>query len=245
MLKIIIVDDEAHCRNLLKEFLAFDNHLFISAEAENVAEAAKLIIEHKPDLIFLDIELPDGTGFDLLEAFPKPSFQVIFTTGHNEYAIKAFKHNAIDYLLKPIDSLELKSALDKVEHYSGNTDHYKKLENMLISLEQNVFSKIVIPAMDSFEFLSKKDIWLCESDGNYSNIYLSDGRKILSTLTLKKLEEILTERNFFRVHKSYIININAIKKISKTENGLILLENNLEVPIARRRREEFFQIMGI
>ncbi|MCB0510036.1 MAG: response regulator transcription factor [Chitinophagales bacterium] len=245
MIKVIIVDDEKHCAQELCLVLSELSEVEILGEARTVKEGIELIKKHSPNLVFLDIELPDGSGFDLLEAFRETNFQVIFVTGHNDYAIKAFKHNAIDYLLKPIDPLELKSAVEKAKPYLGSTDHYKKLDAMLKSLEQKEFSKIVVPSMDSFEFLFKKDVWLCESDGNYTNIYLSDGKKVLCTLALKRLEEILTEKNFFRVHKSYIININAIKKIFKTENGHILLENNLEVPIARRRRDEFFQFMGL
>jgi two-component system LytT family response regulator len=245
MLKTIIIDDEQHCINNLIHLLSFKKDVNIIGVAMTVKSAQEIIIKNNPDLLILDIDLGDGTGFDLLELFPNPTFQVIFATGHNEYAIKAFKHSAIDYLMKPVEKQGLESAIDKVFQQKNNSGNTQKLELMIKSLQQNKFSKLALPSMDSCEFVNKEEIICCESESNYTYFYLSDDRKVLSTMNLKRVSEILTDANFFRIHKSFLININFIKKTLKTEGGIVILENNLEIPIARRRKDEFMNLLGI
>lgn len=245
MLKAIIIDDEQHCIDNLTNLLTYNKDVSLIGTATSVKSAKELIKKNNPDLLILDIDLADGTGFDLLEMFPNPSFQVIFATGHNEYAIKAFKHSAIDYLMKPVEKQGLESAIDKVFQQKNNSGNTKKLELMIKSLQQNKFSKIALPSTDSCEFVNKEEIICCESDSNYTFFYLSDKRKVLSTMTLKSVCEILTDVNFYRVHKSFLININFIKKTLKAEGGIVVLENNLEIPIARRRKEEFLELLGM
>jgi len=245
MLNALIIDDEQHCIDNLLVLLSKEENINIIGTAMSVSNSIDLIKKLNPELIFLDIDLPDGTGFDLLEAFPNPNFQVIFTTGHNKYAIKAFKHSAIDYLMKPVEKVELIEAIGKANQQKGNSSNIKKLELMIKSLQQNSFSKIALPSMDSCEFINKEEIICCESDSNYTFLYLIDNRKLITTLSLKKVCELLTDQIFFRVHKSFVININFIKKIMKSDGGQVVLDNDMQIPIARRRKEEFMQLIGM
>ena len=215
MLNTLIIDDEQHCIDNLLSLLSTENEIDVVGTATSIKTARKLIQELNPDLLFLDIDLTDGTGFELLEMFPNPSFQVVFATGHNEYAIKAFKHSAIDYLMKPVEQEGLELAIEKALSQKNNSGNTQKLELMIKSLQQNKFSKIALPSMDSCEFVNKEEIICCESDSNYTYFHLADNRKIVSTINLKKVSEILSDINFYRVHKSYIVNINFIKKNTK------------------------------
>lgn len=244
MLKTLIVEDEQHCIDALLEHLQPYKQIKILGIANNLSIAKQKIEQLKPDLLFLDIELPDGVSFELLAQFPTPNFQVIFTTGHNDYAIKAFRHSAVDYLLKPIEKKELDEAVRKV--FSNRNDNQRqKLELMIKSLEKNTFSKLALPGIDSFELVEKKDIMYCEAEGSYTNIYTADTRKIVTTHPLKKLDSLLFESHFFRLHKSHVININFIKKILKSDGGQVLMGNDEIVPIARRRKDEFFELLGM
>lgn len=245
MITAVIIDDESHSSSRLQKMLSLHDTIKIVGLAEDVVGGIKTIQQKNPDLVFLDIEMPDGSGFDLLEQFQKPNFQVIFITGHNEFAIKAFEHSAIDYILKPVQEKDLSRAIEKAIYLVDRLHNVEKIELMLRSLENKEFSKLALPSMNSFEFINKKDIICCEADSNYTHVYLSDQRKLTTTNTLKKMDEILTERNFFRVHKSFIININFVKKVSKSEGGYVLMENNENIPMARRRKDEFLALLGM
>lgn len=245
MLKILIVDNETHCRNQLKLQLAKYSEGFFIKEADSLTTGIKEVKTTKPDLVFLDIDLADGTGFDLLQEFPNPTFQVIFATAFNEFAIKAFKHSALDYLLKPIEQEDLAKALDKVMAIEGMKNQNEQMSLLLSTLKSSSFSKIAIPQMDSISFIEKDKIVCCESDVNYTLIYTSDNQKVMSTNTLKRMDELLQEHYFFRVHKSFIVNVNFIEEISKSEGGIIKMTNGTTVPIARRRRDLFFEKIGL
>jgi len=164
MLKAIIIDDEQPCIDRINQLLEHQNEISIIETALTIQSAKELIKTHKPDLIFLDIDLSDRTGFDLLEQFPNPNFQVIFTTGYNEYALKAFRHSAIYYLLKPIEKEQLFSAIDKAIIQKGNAKNTEKLDLMMKSLQSKNFSKIIIPLLDSYEFINKDEIISFKSD---------------------------------------------------------------------------------
>lgn len=245
MLAAIIIDDEAHCREELKLLLQEVADIQILAEGDSVSSGISLVLEHQPDLIFLDIEMQDGNGFELIEHFNKPIFQVIFTTGHNEYAIKAFKLSAVDYLLKPIDEIELTNAISKAKRLVGDKTNNEKINLLLQSLDKKEFSKIAIPSMDSFEFIEKSEILYCEADSNYSIVHLQNGNKIISTYTLKKMDELLSEEHFYRVHKSFILNVNFVDRILKGNGGAVVMANKAEIPIARRKKDQFFNLLGL
>lgn len=245
MLKAIIIDDELLCRKAILEKIAHHPTLEIVGQAKNVQEGAALVKQLSPDILFLDVEMPDGTGFNLLEQFPSRNFQVIFTTGHNDYAIKAFKHSAIDYLLKPVEKEDLNSAINRAILQLNQTYNSQKIAFMLNSLENNNFSKLAIPVIDGIEFLSKNEILYCEADGSYSHIHLFNGSIITTTYNLKKISDLLGEKSFYRVHKSYIIALEAIDKILHSEGGSVVLNNQKTIPIARRRKEDFLKLLGL
>ena len=244
-IQAIIIDDEKHCRDALTELLTKHPEVKLLDMAHNVKDGIALIKSSQPDLVFLDIEMPDGNGFDVLAAFAEPSFQVIFTTGHHDYAIEAFRHSAIDYLLKPVQSEELHQALDKIKPASNLQNQHEQMKLMLESLKSQDFSKLAIPSVEGYEFVEKKDIIYCEADGSYAKIHLEDGKSILSTHNLKRIDQLLASDGFFRVHKSYIIALKHIKKILHTEGGQVVLNNELQIPIARRRKEEFLNLLGL
>ena len=245
MLNAIIIDDEQRFIDVIKDYLSRIDAVQLTGEAKSVVEGVALIKEVQPDLIFLDIELPDGISFEILSQFPNKNFQVIFTTGHNEYAIKAIKHSAIDYLLKPIPENDFVSAVHKAINLHGNKVNAQKLELMLSNLSNNEFSKIAIPSMDGFEFIDKKQIVCCEADVSYTTFHLADNQKIVSTNNIKKIEDVLSEKNFFRLHKSFIVNIKHIRKVFKTDGGSVLMSNNVTIPIARRRKDEFMKLLSL
>ncbi|MFN8310884.1 MAG: LytTR family DNA-binding domain-containing protein [Chitinophagales bacterium] len=247
MLRVIIVEDEPEAAtHLMNQLGKCSSALRVAGICRSVKEAVKTIPAENPDLVFMDIELPDGNGFDVVTQLQHLALKVVFTTGHNGYAIKAFRHNAIDYLLKPVREEELREAIEKAKvPFEDEVTHRKKMELMIQSLKISDFSKIVIPSMDSFEFLDKKDIILCSAESNYTYITTTGQPQLITTYLLKKVEELLTEPNFFRVHKSFLININFVRKLNKGENGTVVMQNGTEVPLSRRKREEFLSLLGV
>ncbi len=245
MISAVIIDDEKLCRNALIALLKPVEDITVIGQASNVKEGESLIKTLNPQLVFLDIEMPDGTGFDLLNKFSNPNFQVVFTTGHNAYAIKAFKHSAIDYLLKPVQKNEFLDAVEKVKKLSSFSNKQDQLTLMLKALKDQEYSKIAIPSVEGYEFVEKNDIVCCEADGSYTTIHLNANKKVISSYNLKRLNDLLQENGFFRIHKSYIINTKFIKKILNSDGGSVLLENEMLIPIARRRKDEFLQNLGL
>jgi two-component system LytT family response regulator len=246
MLKAIIVDDELKAReNLLILLHDFVNGIEVVALCQNISEAIEAIKLHSPEIVFLDIQLQRETGFDLLTKLKEINFEVIFTTAHTEYAIKAFKFSAIDYLLKPIDIEELKKAVSKVEKRVGNT-----MTSRLTELVQNLkFGpaenfKIALPTLEGLIFVKIDDILYCEASSNYTQIFTLEGKYLVSK-TLKEYDELLSDHNFFRIHNSYLININSIKKYVKGEGGYVVLNNNTSLDVSKRKKEAFLNKIGI
>jgi two-component system LytT family response regulator len=245
MLNCAIIDDEQRFIDVIKKYIYNHAQLSFVREAHCVKSGIELIKNNQFDLVFLDIELSDGVSFDILEQFPNRDFQVIFTTGHNDYAIKAIKHSAIDYLLKPIDVDEFNIAVQKSLEMHGNRLNNLKLDLMLSSIKNNSFSKVVLNTETGFEFLDKSEIIHCEASVSYTVFYLKHGQKIIAALNIKKVQELLSESNFFRIHKSYVVNIDYIKKINKTEGGTVVMVNGVTLPISRRKKETFYKKVGI
>lgn len=229
-MKAIIVDDEQRARVSLRYLITeFLPHLEIVAECDGVPNAVKSIHKHKPDLVFLDIEMPGHSGLEILDFFDERDFNfgIIFTTAYQEYSVKAFKLSAVDYLLKPINTKELVEAVQRFEKINANT---------IKSLNQNfgrlvTEKKIGIPLNNGIELVSPSDIIYIKGDGAYSELHLLDGRKILASKNLKMFEDNLAlHSDFIRVHKSYLINFKHLYSINKSQGGSILLKNNLEIP---------------
>jgi two-component system LytT family response regulator len=245
-LKAIIVDDEPKARENLQILLQdFVEGVEVVALSQNIAEATQAVKQHSPDVVFLDIQLQRETGFDLLTTLRDINFEVIFTTAYTEYAIKAFKFSAIDYLLKPIDIDELKKAVAKVEKRLGH-NMTSRLTQLVHNLRQGPSEnlRIALPTLEGLVFVNVQDILYCEASSNYTQIVTAQ-EKYLVSKTLKEYDELLSDQNFFRIHNSYLININAIKKYVKGDGGYVVLNNNVSLDVSKRKKEAFLNRIGI
>ena len=246
MIRCILVDDEAKNLENLKILLQdFCQNVEVVALCQTVDEALSAISKQRPDVVFLDIQMQRETGFDLLARVDRVDFDVIFITAHSEYAIKAFKFSAIDYLLKPIDIEELKRALVRVEKKS-NTDMAGRLDQLFQNLKpkNGGAHKIAIPIADGLIFVNIDDIVYCEASSNYTQIFLNDGKKYVVSRTLKEYEELLAEHEFFRIHNSFVINLNSIKKYVRGDGGYVVMNNDVTLDVSKRRKEAFLERFG-
>jgi two-component system, LytTR family, response regulator len=241
MLRTVIIDDDEDARSTLRSFLVqYCPNVEIVAEADGVSSGYKAIMIQDPQLVFLDIQMEDGTGFDLLEKIRNPQFNVVFTTAFDEFAIKAFKYSAIDYLLKPIDPDELIKAVTKIRNQEdGYLERFEELKNAT----NGVLNRITLSAHDGITVVHIDSILRLESDSNYTHFFLKSGEKITVPKSLKEYEAILPSHLFFRTHQSHIINLNFVKKYVKEDGGYILMEDGSEVLVARRRKDEFLHIL--
>lgn len=251
MIKALIVEDEKNSQELLKELISeYGEGVEVVAVAGNVAEALAALKEHKPGLVFLDIELPDGDGFQVLEKAEELNFDVIFTTAYDQYAMRAFKFAATDYLLKPVDIDELQSAIERVvsKQANGNNDDQSGKLDALIKNIRNMgqpFKRIVLPTTNGFTVVNPDDIIRCESDRNYTFIFLNDGRRILVSRTIKEYDEMLQDFNFFRIHQSHLINLNYLKNYTRGRGGYVELSDGTTIDVSARRKSEFLKRMSI
>lgn len=242
MIRSIIIDDELHCINrlsgLLEEHCKQNIHLMDSFQSvdEGVAGIKKL----QPDLVFLDVQIHDKTGFDLLKQLDEINFEIIFTTAFEKYAVQAFKFSAIDYLLKPVDGDDLKQAVEKLNQKTSKTESSGKLQVLFNNL-QGLSKRICVPVINGLVFLQVSDIIRCESDVNYTTIFLKDKQKLMVAKTLKEFEEMLTDYNFFRVHNSHLINLSYIKNYVKGKGGYVVLTDGSEIEVSSRRKEPFLK----
>jgi two-component system, LytTR family, response regulator len=246
MITAIIIDDEAKGRFALREKLsAYCPQIKLLTEATNGQEALMLIQHHKPQLIFLDIEMPRMNGFEMLNELPEKNFHIIFTTAYDQYAIKAIKYAAFDYLLKPIDIEELKAAVEKIDSKQNNqTKKQVELLQQNMQQQKKQLHKLAIPTLEGLLFFDINDIVHLEANSNYTNIHFVNKTKITASKTLKEFEELLPEDIFFRTHHSHLINLNFIKKYIKGDGGQIELQNGTYVDVSRRKKEEFLKAIG-
>jgi len=246
MLRTIIIDDEAHIRQSLEKMLTGNcPNIKIVATAHSVKSGVAAIKKHHPDLLLLDIQMDDGTGFDLLKILEPADFRVIFVTAFDQFAIKAFKFSAIDFLLKPVDLDELKAAIEKADHIRTQ-DFKTQLENLheSISSTDKAQKKMVLRTAENIHLVRVLDICYCASDGNYTVFYLLNGSKIMVSNTLKDFEDMLKDYGFFRIHKSYLINLRHVVRFEKAEGGQIILCNDAEIPVASRKRDELLELFN-
>jgi len=242
MIKALIVDDEENARGNIEVLLQdYCEEVSVIAMADNVTAGLKAAKKHKPDIVFLDIEMNGETGFDLLSRIEDIDFDVVFTTAHSDYALKAFKFNATDYLLKPIDINELINAVAKTGKRLGNQLSQDKLEQIINRGGQynEEFNKIALPTVDGLLFVERDHIIRCESADNYTTFFLHDGSKIMVSKTIKHFEELLSEYNFFRVHQSHLINLRHLKQYHKGEGGYAIMSDDSSVIVSRRKKEAF------
>lgn len=240
-MNIAIIDDEVHC---IESLIIHINELYPKAnvvyKTNKVQEAVDKLKELPIDLLFLDIEMPGINGFQLLDAIPEREFDTIFITAYSEYALKAFKAKAVSYLLKPLDESELKEAIDNWIKIRKNTldSQNQNIDEVLEYLKKEGFmkSKISVPISDGYEFIEVNDIIYCNSQSNYTYIHLSDGNKVLVSKTLKEVESALANFFFLRVHQSYLINPNYMKRFSRHDGGYIIMENKENIPVSNSKR---------
>jgi two-component system, LytTR family, response regulator len=242
MIKTIIIEDEKKSAELLIRLLqknCFD--ISIVGKAENVQEGIELVRQLNPELIFLDVMMPDGSGFDVLEKVGNLKFEVIFTTATDKFALKAIKYSALDYLLKPIDPPELINAVKKISHRSQKISNEANLRSLLENIRQNEsqFSKITLPTGHAYEIVLIKDIIRCEANDNYTNVYLTGGKKFLISGTLKHYEDLLPAADFTRVHHRHLINMNHMIRFLKEDGGYAVMSDGSNVEVSRRKREDF------
>ncbi len=241
-LRTIIIDDEPKLRKVLSIKLAdFCPSIDLVDSAENASEGYEKILQHKPDLVFLDISMPEESGFDLLNKFEKVEFEVIFVTGFDEYALDALKLSAVDYLLKPVRTSDLVNAVKKAEKKIGEKgilEHYDLLKHNLNHIEDKQ-AKIAIPGTKSYDFVEVNDIIRCEGWQKYTKIFLKNGSEIVSSYNIGVYKDMLEKFNFFACHKSHLINVTHIKKYLK--EGTVRMVDNSNVPVSRRRKEEFLE----
>lgn len=247
MLKAIIVDDVQIVRQTIADFLKqFSNDLTVVGEASSIETALIEIEKHQPDVLFLDVELKDGTSFDLLKKIPFQNYKIIFITAFNHYAITAFKYSAIDYLLKPIDFDELTIAIHKLKEAVNKETIALKFETLFSNLvsTDTLPQKLILKTLDGIYPIEIKKIIRCQADNNYTHFYILDSKPILVSVTLKEYEELLINHNFFRVHQSHLINLQHFSHIKKHEGNFIIMNDQSVIPLAQRKTDSFFEFIN-
>jgi two-component system LytT family response regulator len=247
MIKTIIVDDEYNAREFLEKMLLryWSKEFIVLEKCESIDSATKAIQKYKPDLLFLDIQMPSKNGLDLFKEDIEIDFQTILTTAHADYAIKAIKINALDYLLKPINYVDLLSAINRYKEFNGKTTERKNNESSLLKNDLNtpINEKIAITTETGFDLVPLNNILYVEAMSNYSKFHLIDGKKIVTAKTLKYLETLIPGDLFFRIHKSYLVNLNYIARFNKVGEYYIELTNQQKLPISIRKKDDFIKTL--
>ncbi|MBK9328268.1 MAG: response regulator transcription factor [Sphingobacteriales bacterium] len=245
-MKLLITDNEYHIRSATRELLlAFCPEITRIDEATGVEDGLKKIKNDPPDILLLDVEMDDGTGFDLLKQIQNPEFQLIFVTAHNQYAVQAFKFSAIDYLLKPIDPDELRTAISKAASRKRNNDLKAQIRIMMeqLSNKMDPDKKIVLKDHSATYFIKVTDILFCEADGTYTKFYLSPEKVIVVSKNLKEYENILEPLGFLRTHHSFLVNPHKIIAYDKRDSGSLLLEGHHSIPVSQRKKDHILQLL--
>lgn len=240
MLKACIVDDEANSREVL-ELMICENHkeVTVVASASNIKDGADLIARHKPDIVFLDIEMPGGSGFELVKKLQAPLPEIIFCTAYGHYAVKAIECSALAYLMKPVSSVKLKGAIEKAKAKSNALQRGLQMNVLQEQLDtEKEATRFLINTAEDIKVVKINEVLCCIAESNYTKIFLLDGRKIVASKTLKEFETILHHPQFFRIHHSYIINLNHILRINKAEGVMVELPHNISLDVARTRKDD-------
>lgn len=243
MLTVVLIDDEKNALEVLQlQLEKFCTGVQVIACCDSGEGGIAAIKKHNPQLVFLDIEMPHVNGFDVLSATSQFNYDVVFTTAYDQFAIKAFKFCALDYLLKPVDINELQAAVEKAKKKSDGGLLKEKLQQLLIQLRPPAKNeKVALPVADSMQFVNATDILRCESESNYTHIILTNGKKITTAKTLKEVEASLQGFNFFRVHQSHLVNMDHINKVIRGDGSYILMDDGSTVAISRNKKESFFE----
>lgn len=242
--KVLIIDDENRTRDFVKKMIdSFQLDLEVFTDGENVETGIEAINRIQPDIVFLDIQMPDGTGFDVLNSLETKKFEVIFITAYQEYAIKAIKFSALDYILKPIDAEELHSAIltaiDSVD-FKKEDLQYEALEN---NIQPGNRRKLVLKTQECVYIVDLMEIIRCEADKNYTFFFLNSGKKILVSRTLKDFETMLNGYGFFRIQQSHLINLDYLDRYDKHQGGAIIMKDGSALPLSPAKKDQFFKLL--
>jgi two-component system LytT family response regulator len=244
MIKALIIDDEKRTRELIARMVqSFELGVLAFPLGESVKSGVEQIDDLRPNIVFLDVQMPDGTGFDVLSEVKFKDFEVIFVTAHEEYAIKAIKFSALDYLLKPIDPEELKSSLKRAIESLDRKKDESQFEALKYNIEPNQKKKLVLKTQESAHIVDLDEIIRCEADRNYTQFYLIGGKKILVSKTMKDFETILASHRFLRVQQSHLINLNYVDRYNKGHGGSVVMKDGSEVPLSPNKRDIFFKFL--
>jgi len=243
----IIIDDEKMARETFEKVIEryFPDKLKVLCAAESVKEGVYAIHKHHPDLVFLDIEMPGENGFKLFEYFEKVTFEVIFLTAYKNYAIDAIKYAAFDYILKPLNFIDLGEVVERYEKKQKENNYNLRVKTLMSNLNAggDINTKVALPTLKGYVMEKINNIMYCEADENYTKIFTANAEETLVSRTLKSVEELLPAEYFFRIHKSYLVNMNYIKSYDKSEGHKIMLENGIELEVATRRTDEFVRLL--
>lgn len=241
----VIIDDEKKGREILTGLVEkYCPGVKIIGTASSAEEGFEVIKANEPDLVFLDIEMPNGNGFSLLNRFDEITFEIVFTTAYDNYAIQAIRHHALDYLLKPIDIDELRLAVESAKNAIGRKPQVNRYSEFIAERKLEFNGRIALPIKEGIVYLNVSEIIRVESDGSYSTFYSGDGKKYVVSKNIGEYEMILPAKEFFRSHKSHLINMKKVKKYLRTEGYFAEMEDGSIIEISRRKKDEFLQLMN-
>ncbi|TBX66336.1 response regulator transcription factor [Flavobacterium silvisoli] len=249
MITAVLIDDDNNLRNGMKSLLTrYAPDIKIIGEADSVESGTELLLSSPPQVVFLDIHLGDGSGFDLLEAVNqkgKLNSQLVFITAHEQYAIKAFRFSALDFLLKPVDPEELEKVIGKLKNVLDKNDSVAHIDLLLENIRKKVdnFKRIALSNSDGIHLFEVSDIIRCESEDNYTKFYIKNNKPVLISKTLKEYEDLLTEHGFERIHQSHLINLSYLKSYIKKDGGYVIMADNSNLPISQRKKERLQEIL--
>ena len=242
--KVLIIDDENPTREFIRKMLeSFDLNLEIYTDGENVQSGIEAIERIKPDIVLLDIQMPDGNGFDVLKSVAHKQFEIIFITAFQEFAVQAIKFSALDYILKPIDAEELRNAVTNALQLLAHKKDDQQLQALQNNIQPHLKRKLVLKTQESIFVVEIDDIVHCEADKNYTFFYLNSGKKILVSRTLKDFETLLSNHGFFRVQQSHLINLEYIERYDKHEGGSVIMRDGSAVPLSPAKKDQFFTML--
>lgn len=250
MITALLIDDDANLRNGMKSMLArYAPGITILGEADSVETGVHAIEQYNPDVVFLDIQLGDGTGFDILEKIAAKrgslTSHIVFITAHEQYAVKAFRFSALDFLLKPVDPEELEKVAGKIKKALSTNDNYAHIDLLLENIRKKVdkFKRIALSTSDGIHLFDVSDIIRCESQDNYTKFYIKDNKPVLIAKTLKEYEDLLTGQGFERIHQSHLINLAYLKSYIKKDGGYAIMADNSHLPISQRKKERLQELL--
>lgn len=247
MIRCVLIDDENNSLEMMEWLIkTYCPKVSIEAMCNSSEKGIEAIKRYKPDVVFLDIEMPHMNGFDMLEQFDKLSFDVVFCTAYDQFAIRAFKYSALNYLLKPVDPADLQDTIRRLEEKKSSPSK-EQMEMLLQNIRGNAkppVQRIALTTNDGMIFVSTQDILYCEAESNYTSVVLKGGKKILVSKVLKDIDETLSGNDFYRIHNSFLININHIKKYVRGDGGYVIMENDVTISISRSRRHEFMELFS-